>query len=87
MFEITIILMIIVFVELYIIWNLMRKCELIETWIETFTVKVLGIQRQMNEIDSTGHFESDDEIGTIFEGIKELIQDLTNFTEKESMSD
>ena len=73
-------------VEMYIIWNLMTKTELLESWVQNFTDRVSQIQSDLNDIDSTGHFESDDEVGSIFEGIKEIINDLTNFTEKESTS-
>ena len=45
------------------------------------------IQQELTEIDSTGHFEADDEVGTIFESIKEVVNDISNFTEKESFSE
>ena len=60
----------------YIIWNLMKKTEMLETWVETFTQRIEKIQTDLKDIDSTGHFESDDEIGTIFEQIKEVINEL-----------
>jgi hypothetical protein len=82
-----IVLVLLVLVEGYVIWNLTRKTELLETWVETFSDKVSRVQQDLTEIDSTGHFEADDEIGTIFEGIKEVITDLNNFTDKESFSD
>ena len=84
---IEILLGLLVLVEGYVIWNLTRKTELLETWVETFSDKVSRVQQDLTEIDSTGHFEADDEIGTIFEGIKEVITDLNNFTDKESFSD
>ena len=65
----------------------MTKTELLESWVQNFTDRVSQIQSDLNDIDSTGHFESDDEVGSIFEGIKEIINDLTNFTEKESTSE
>ena len=63
-------------VEGYVIWNLMKKTELLETWVESFTRRIQYIQDDLKNIDSTGHFEADDEIGTIFTGIKEIINDL-----------
>ena len=71
----------------YVIWNLTRKTELLETWIENFSNKIVDVQQELSDIDSTGHFESDDEIGAIFEGIKEVINDLNNFVEQESISE
>ena len=54
-----------VLAEGYVIWNLIRKTELLETWIEDFSDRVARVQQEMSDIDSTGHFESDDEIGSI----------------------
>ena len=84
---IEIVLGIIVLAEGYVIWNLTRKTELLETWIEGFSDKIVDVQRELTEIDSTGHFEADDEIGSIFEGIKDVVNDLNNFVEQESISE
>jgi hypothetical protein len=82
-----IVLGLLVLSEGYVIWNLTRKTELLETWIENFSDKVSQVQSDLNDIDSTGHFESDDEIGAIFESIKDIINDLNNFVEQESISE
>jgi len=71
----------------YIIWNLMKKTELLETWMEDFSDRVAQVQQELSDIDSTGHFEADDEIGTIFEGIKDVINDLNKFVESEEISE
>ena len=84
---IEIILGLLVLAEGYIIWNLNRKTELLETWVENFSDKVTQVQRELTEIDSTGHFESDDEIGSIFSSIKEVVNELNDFTEGESISE
>ena len=75
---IEIILGLIVLTEGYVIWNLFRKAELLETWVETFTRRNEYIQEDVKNIDSTGHFESDDEVGTIFEQIKKTLQQLND---------
>ena len=74
-------------VSLYVNWNLMRKTELLETWVEDFSDRIIQVQQELKDIDSTGHFEADDEVGTIFESIKEVVNDINNFTEKESISE
>ena len=74
-------------VSLYVNWNLMWKTELLETWVEDFSDRISRVQQDLTEIDSTGHFEADDEIGTIFTSIKEVVNDISNFTDKESFSD
>ena len=63
-------------VEGYVIWNLMKKTEMLEDWVETFTQRIEKVQTDLKEVDATGHFEADDEIGTIFEQIKDIISEL-----------
>ena len=82
-----IVLGLLVLMEGYVIWNLNRKTELLETWVENFSDRVNQVQQDMSDVDSTGHFEADDEIGSIFNTIKEIINDLNNFTEGESISE
>ena len=77
----------VVLAEGYVIWNLTRKTELLETWIEDFSDRISRVQQELSDIDSTGHFESDDEIGSIFDGIKEVVNELSDFTEGESISE
>ena len=84
---IEIVLGLLVLAEGYVIWNLTRKTELLETWIEEFSDRISQVQQELSDIDSTGHFEADDEIGSIFEGIKDVINDLNNFVEKESVDE
>jgi hypothetical protein len=68
----------------YIIWNLMRKNEKLEdalikrdSYIDTMSTIMSESDRKIKEIDSKQIFESDDEIGWFFKGIKE-IQELIN---------
>jgi hypothetical protein len=65
-------------VEGYVIWNLMKKTELLETWVETFTRRIQYIQDDLKVIDSRGHFEADDEVGTIFKQIQDTIDQLND---------
>ena len=69
---------------LYIIWNLMKKNERLEdmngqqdTYIQNISILMSESNRKLKEIDSKQIFESDDEIGWFFKGIKE-IQELIN---------
>ena len=82
-----VVLGLLVLVEGYVIWNLTRKTELLETWVENFSDRVSQVQSDLNDIDSTGHFESDDEIGSIFDSIKDIINDLNNFVESEEINE
>ena len=82
-----VILGLLILTEGYVIWNLTKKTELLETWIENFSDRISQVQRELKEIDSTGHFEADDEIGSIFDSIKEVINDLNDFVESEEISE
>jgi len=77
-------LILIILVCIYVIWNLNKKVikaeDIIEEQIEYLRKVSLTIQESnlyVNQLDEKGHFRSDDEIGTFFNFMKE-IQDLIN---------
>ena len=78
-----IILGLIVLTEGYVIWNLTRKTEMLETWVEDFTQTIDTVQSDLKKIDYKGSFESDDETGIIFEQIKETVNQLDNLIGEE----
>ena len=61
---------------IYVIWNLLRKTELLETWLEEFTTTIDSVNDEIKTIDTLGSFESDDETGAIFKQIQETINRL-----------
>jgi hypothetical protein len=63
--------------------NQMRKVERLETWVEDFSQRVIDTKATLDVIDSEGSFESDDEIGTVFQGIKDTVNELTDITNQE----
>ena len=64
-------------------FNLTRKVERLETWIEDYAQRIQDTQQVLKEIDSKGTFEADDEIGVIFTSIKEAVDELNEITEQE----
>lgn len=64
-------------------FNLTRKVERLETWIENYAQRVIDTQETLKEIDDKGSFEADDEIGVVFESIKETIDELNEITQEE----
>ena len=64
-------------------FNLTRKVERLETWIESYAQRVIDTQDTLKEIDDKGSFEADDEIGVVFTSIKETIDELNEITEEE----
>ena len=73
----------VILIEGYVVWNLIRKTELLETWVEDFTQRIETVQNDLKNIDSSGAFESDDEVGSIFEQIKETVNQLDNLKGEE----
>ena len=64
-------------------FNLTRKVERLETWVEDYAQRIQDTQDVLKEIDSKGSFEADDEIGVVFTSIKETIDELNEITEEE----
>tara|TARA_Y100001937_G_C7101514_1_gene322784 strand:- start:743 stop:994 length:252 start_codon:yes stop_codon:yes gene_type:complete len=78
-----IVLGLLVITEGYVIWNLNKKTELLETWVENFSNTIQTIQEELKDIDSRGVFESDDEIGAIFKQIKQTVNQLQSYIGEE----
>lgn len=66
------VLVLIIVVLGYINWNLLRKLEKFEDYIENLSGTIASISTQLKEVDNSGMFESDDEIGWFFKEIKNL---------------
>ena len=67
----------------YTSFNLFRKVERLEDWVDDYAQRVIDTKQILDDLDSEGKVESDDEIGVVFKGIQEAINDLTTITEKE----
>jgi HAMP domain-containing protein len=70
-------------IESYVIFNLTRKTERLESWVEDYAQRAIDTQETLKEIDDKGNFEADDEVGVIFTAIKETVDELNKITEKE----
>ena len=70
-------------VSIFVVVNLTRKIERLEDWGELLATRVVWVQDRFKEIDSKGHFESDDEVGTIFSALKDVSQVLSEVLEEE----
>ena len=82
--EISLVLMVFLLIaSCYVIWNLTTKQEMLEDWIEDFIQSVEKINFDLKQVDYKGSFEADDEVGTIFEQIKEIIKQLDKFKGEE----
>ena len=64
-------------------FNLTRKVERLETWIEDYAERIQQTQDVLKEIDQKGTFQADDEIGVVFTAIKEAVDEINEITETE----
>ena len=73
-------------VSIFVIINLTRKIERLEDWGERVGDRIGWIQDRFKEIDSRGHFEADDEVGTIFSALKDVSNVLNEYIEEEDQN-
>ncbi len=70
-------------VSVYVNINLFRKIEILEeandevsSWIENYGETLKNILSTMREVDSKNLFESDDDVGSVFDSIKKTVESL-----------
>lgn len=80
------IIIILVLIISYIIWNLMKKVEKLESMIEVqekyimdFYNLVKQSEIKIKEIDSKQLFQSDDEVGFFFTNLKTIQETLSDY--------
>jgi hypothetical protein len=73
---IEIILGVLLILESYVVWNLMRKTEVLESWVEQFNEMIISVNAELKLIDTKGSFQSDDETGAIFKQIQQTVNKL-----------
>ena len=78
-----IILSLIVITLSWTTFNLTRKVERLETWIENYAERIQETKRILDEVDIKGSFEADDEIGVVFQSIKEAVDEINEITQEE----
>ena len=72
--EITIIILVILLaIAGYSVWNLLQKLESYEDFIEDELKRNEALLEALRQIDQRQMFEKDDEVGSIFYEIKETI--------------
>ena len=86
MLVLSFILAILLIVLGYFTWNLLRKVERYEdiaqyqqNYIENISTVIGESSKRLREVDEKGTFESDDEVGFFFKGLKEMQSILDEF--------
>jgi len=64
----------------------LKRINQYESIILNINNTIETINHQLKLIDDKGHFEADDEIGSVFEGIKLTIENLNNFVKGENVN-
>ena len=67
----------------YVVFNLTRKVERLETWVEDYAQRIQDTKQVLDELDNKGTFQADDEIGVVFTAIKEAVDEINEITETE----
>ena len=67
----------------YAVYNLLVKQEQLEEWVEDYIDKINEVNTKIRQIDYKGYFEVDDEVGQVFEQLKNEVQSLEELTEVE----
>ena len=67
----------------YAVYNLLIKQEQLEDWVENYIDRINEVNTKIRQIDYKGYFEVDDEVGQVFEQIKQEVQSLEELTEVE----
>ena len=65
----------------YAVYNLLIKQEQLEDWVEDYITKINEVNTKIRQIDYKGYFEVDDEVGQVFEQLKDEVQSLEQLTE------
>ena len=60
----------------YACWNLLRKNEVMEDAIDIFYTRLDTTLKTMRAIDSRQMFEKDDEVGSVFNQVVDIVNDL-----------
>ena len=78
----TIILIILVTILIFALFNLLKKNESLEDFISKQSEAINACNNRLKQIDDKGIFYSDDEIGWFFQEVKKIQDALNEFTLK-----
>tara|TARA_R110001583_G_scaffold13766_5_gene58741 strand:- start:782 stop:1066 length:285 start_codon:yes stop_codon:yes gene_type:complete len=89
-----IILCVVLIISIYININLLRKIEkaddqLLEyiSFVTNMQIKLNAVFSRVRQIDSKQIFETDDEVGAVFNGIKEVVLEIEELYSVEDVND
>ena len=68
-----------IIVSLFVIWNLMKKNEILEDFVAKQSDAIDYSDKRLKTIDDKGSFIADDEVGWFFQNIKDIQEALNEF--------
>ena len=60
----------------YACFNMLKKIELHEEWIEYFRGEVVQVKRRLKTVDDKELFPNDDDVGFVFSEIQRIINEF-----------
>lgn len=63
----------------YACYNMIKKIEVYEEWLEYFRTNVNGVYQKIKSVDEKNLFEKDDDVGFVF---SEIVRIIKEFDEK-----
>ena len=63
----------------YACYNLLRKIEVYEDWLDMFRAEVADVYKRIKAVDDKNLFEKDDDVGFVF---SEIVKITKEFDEK-----
>ena len=75
----TIVLIIIITILIFILYNLLKKNETLEDFITKQSDAVNNCDKRLKEIDDKGMFYADDQVGFFFKEVQKIQEALNEF--------
>ncbi len=60
----------------YACYNLLRKIEVYEDWLDMFRKEVADVYKRIKAVDDKNLFEKDDDVGFVFSEIVKIIKEF-----------
>lgn len=62
----------------YACFNLLKKIEVYEDWVDTFRQESDGLYQKLKAVDDRNLFEKDDDVGFVFSEILRIIKEFND---------
>lgn len=60
----------------YACYNMLKKIEVHEEWIEQYRAEIQNVYKRLKIVDDKNLFEKDDDVGFVFSEIQRVIQEF-----------